>query len=169
MYCLKLLFARLGFTHETNKSNPVITTVHSECHNPANPATRIQFADKHQRISAVLSRLSIHLSTLVLPGVAVIAWLAPVPATAQTDTVDICDRTPQVEAAILAAINPTPACGAVLEADLAAIHTLNLESAGITSLASADFTGLSALEQLWLGGNALTTLPEGVFDSLSAL
>ena len=84
-------------------------------------------------------------------------------------TVNICDRTPQVEAAILAAINPTPACEAVLEADLAGIRSLNLSEDGITSLASGDFTGLSALEVLSLTDNALTTLPAGVFDGLSAL
>ena len=117
----------------------------------------------------MLNRLSIHLSTSVLLGVAVIAWLAPVPATAQTDTVNICDRTPQVEAAILRAINPAPACEAVPETDLAAIRGLDLRETGITSLASGDFTGLSALERLNLDNNALTTLPAGVFDSLPTL
>ena len=117
----------------------------------------------------MLNRLSIHLSTVVLLGVAVIAWLAPVPATAQTDTVNICDRTPQVEAAILRAINPTPACEAVPETDLAAIRGLDLREIGITSLASGDFTDLSALVELSLSNNALTTLPTGVFDGLSAL
>ena len=148
----------------------LLKPVHSGQHNPANPATRIQFSDKpHGRISTVLNRLSIHLSTLVLLGVAVIASLAPVPATAQTSTVNICDRTPQVEAAILAAINPSPACEAVPEADLAGITSLDLRETGITSLASGDFTGLSVLNSLNLGGINLTTLPAGVFDSLSAL
>ena len=160
-------------THETDKANPVTET--SLCHggqpDPAKPATRTQFSDKpHGRISTVLNRLSMHLSTLVLLGVAVIASLAPVPATAQTSTVNICDRTPQVEAAILAAIsNPPPACEAVPEAGLAGISSLSLGGAGITSLASGDFTGLSALESLSLFDNALTTLPDGVFDSLAAL
>ena len=117
----------------------------------------------------MLNRLSIHLSTLVLLGVAVIASLAPVPATAQTSTVNICDRTPQVEAAILARISPRPACEAVPESDLAGISELSLDFDGITSLASGDFTGLSALQTLSLFENALTTLPAGVFDGLSAL
>ena len=145
--------------------------VHSGHHNPANPATRIRFSDKPcGKISAVLNRLSIHLSTLVLLGVAVIASLAPMPATAQTNTVNICDRTPQVEAAILAAIsNPRPACEAVLEADLAGIEFFSLFFDNITSLAGGDFTGLSALESLDLRGNGLTILPAGVFDDLSAL
>ena len=160
-------------THETDKANPVTET--SLCHggqpDPAKPANRIQFSDKpHGRISTVLNRLSIHLSTLVLLGVVAIASLAPVPATAQTITVNICDRTPQVEAAILAAISdPPPACEAVPESDLALITSLDFVSAGITSLTSGDFTGLSALERLWLFRNNLTTLPDGVFDSLAAL
>ena len=158
-------------THETDKANPVTET--SLCHggqpDPAKPANRIQFSDKpHGRISAVLNRLSIHLSTLVLLGVAVIASLAPVPAAAQTSTVNICDRTSQVEAAILAAISPA-ACEAVPEADLALIISLDLVEAGITSLASGDFTGLAALRVLNLQDNALTTLPDGVFDNLAAL
>ena len=160
-------------THETDKANPVTET--SLCHggqpDPAKPANRIQFSDKpHGRISAVLNRLSIHLSTLVLLGVAVIASLAPVPAAAQTSMLNICDRTSQVEAAILAAISdPPPACEAVPEAGLARITLLNLREAGITSLASGDFTGLSALTSLTLSDNALTTLPDGVFDNLAAL
>ena len=117
----------------------------------------------------MLNRLSIHLSTLMLLGVAV-ALLAPVPATAQTSTVNICDRTPQVEAAILAAISdPPPACEAVPEAGLARITVLGLSEAGITSLASGDFTGLAALGFLFFDRNNLTTLPDGVFDSLAAL
>ena len=155
---------------QQTKQIRLLKPVHSGHHNPANPATRIQFSDKpHGRISTVLNRLSIHLSTLVLLGVAVIGSLAPVPATAQTSTVNICDRTPQVEAAILAAIYPSPACEAVPESDLAGISELSLDFDGITSLASGDFTGLSALQTLSLFENALTTLPAGVFDGLSAL
>ena len=83
--------------------------------------------------------------------------------------VNICDRTPQVETAILAAINPTPACESVPESDLAGISSLDLTSAGITSLASGDFTGLPALDTINLAGNRLTTLPADIFDGLSVL
>ena len=144
---------------------------HSGQHNPADPDKRIRFCDKpHGKISAVLNRLNIHLSTLVLLGVTVIASLAPVPATAQTNTINICGRTPQVEAAILAAISdPPPACEAVPEADLAGITFLSFRRAGIISLTNGDFTGLSALTSLDLWNNDLTTLPAGFFDGLSAL
>ena len=118
-------------TRETDKANPVTETClcHGGQPDPAKPANRIQFSDKpHGRISAVLNRLSIHLSTLVLLGVAVIASLAPVPATAQTSMVNICDRTPQVETAILARISdPPPACDVVPEADLAGITSFSFD------------------------------------------
>ena len=118
----------------------------------------------------MLNRLGIHLSTLVLLGVTAIASLAPVPATAQTNMVNICDRTLQVEARILAAISdPPPDCDTVLASDLAGITSLSLAVAGINSLASGDFTGLSGLVTLNLSLNALTTLPPDVFDGLSAL
>ncbi len=84
-------------------------------------------------------------------------------------TVNICDRTAQVVTAILAAINPTPACDSVPETALAGIRSLSLILAGISSLASGDFTGLSALVTLTLNANDLTTLPADVFNGLSAL
>ena len=120
----------------------------------------------------MLNRLGIRLSTIgvLLLGVTAIASLAPVPATAQTNMVNICDRTLQVEAGILAAISdPPPDCDTVLASDLAGITSLSLAVAGINSLASGDFTGLSGLVTLNLSLNALTTLPPDVFDGLSAL
>ena len=85
-----------------------------------------------------------------------------------SNTVNICDRTPGVVASILSEINPTPTCGAVPEVDLAGISYLGL-SEEITSLASGDFTGLSALLELDLSSLYLASLPAGVFDGLSAL
>ena len=146
--------------------------VHSEQHNPAGPATPIRFSGKpHGRISAVLNRLGFHLSTLVLLGVAAIASLVSVPATAQTTTVNICDRTPQVEAEILLrlAINPAPACESVPVTGLAGITFLIFQSDNITSLASGDFADLPALDTINLDGNRLTTLPADIFDGLSVL
>ncbi len=83
--------------------------------------------------------------------------------------VNICDRTPQVEAAILAAINPTPACESVPETALAGITELDFDSASISSLANGDFAGLSGLVTLNLNFNSFTSLPVDVFDGLLAL
>ena len=85
---------------------------------------------------------------------------------AQT-TVNICNRTPQVEAAILAAIDASQ-CSSVPSAQLAAITTLDLSS-GITALRAGDFSGLTNLETLSLHFNQLSYLPSEVFDNLTSL
>ena len=82
----------------------------------------------------------------------------------------VCDRTPQVRDAIVAAVPSVSDCNDVTEAHLAAITgTLSLIGESITALAAGDFAGLTALENLNLRVNPLTTLPAGVFDGLTAL
>ena len=91
-------------------------------------------------------------------------------AAAPATTINICDRTPQVEEAILAKIPaPKPSCSAVPAASLSAIERLNLREKGSTSLLAGDFDNLTGLEGLILAGNALTSLPSGIFDNLTAL
>ena len=82
----------------------------------------------------------------------------------------VCDRTPQVRDAIVAAVPSVSDCNDVTEAHLAAITgTLSLIGESITALAAGDFAGLTALENLNLRVNPLTTLPAGVFEDLTAL
>ena len=82
----------------------------------------------------------------------------------------ICDRTPQVQTAILAAVPGVSTCDEVTQAHLAAVTSLNLADKSISSLKVGDFDGLSALATLNLmNNNQLTSLPEGVFSGLSAL
>ena len=82
----------------------------------------------------------------------------------------VCDRTPQVRDAIVAAVPSVSDCNDVTDAHLAAITgTLSLIGESITALAAGDFAGLTALENLNLRVNPLTTLPAGVFDGLTAL
>ena len=69
-----------------------------------------------------------------------------------TPTPGICDRTPQVRDAIMAAVGAAD-CNGVTAKDLAGITALSLESEGITALKSGDFAGLSALELLHLHDN----------------
>ena len=70
----------------------------------------------------------------------------------------VCDRTPQVRDAIVAAVSGVSTCNDVTETHLAAIETLNLIDKSITSLKDGDFDGLSALTVLYLHSNQLTTL-----------
>ena len=86
----------------------------------------------------------------------------------------ICDRTPQVQTAILGVLQlqtPSPStCGEVTEAHLATgITSLYLNGQGITALKVGDFDGLTSLTELRLNGNQLTTLPEDIFDGLTSL
>ena len=81
----------------------------------------------------------------------------------------VCDRTPQVRDAIVAAVPSVSDCNDVTEAHLAAITSLNLADKSISSLKVGDFDGLSSLTELYLTDNQLTSLPEGVFNGLTAL
>ena len=82
----------------------------------------------------------------------------------------VCDRTPQVRDAIVAAVSGVNNCRNVTGVHLAAITELRLESKNITALKTGDFDGLSSLTGLLLRRlTPLTTLPEGVFSGLSSL
>ena len=88
----------------------------------------------------------------------------------------VCDRTPQVRDAIVAAVSDVSDCNNVTQAHLATITTLNLqgnpfdlEVDEISVLKAGDFSGLVSLKTLRLGNNKLTTLPTDIFSGLSSL
>ena len=81
----------------------------------------------------------------------------------------ICARTPQVQTAILGKISGVDDCAVVTATHLSRILQLNLNSAGIGSLQSNDFAGLSSMTRLDLKSNDLAALPPGVFSGLSSL
>ena len=95
---------------------------------------------------------------------------SPQRAQAQT-AINICDRTPQIEAKILRMLGKTEAdCGSVTAAELAGIRTLEVRnSRSLTALKDGDFDGLTGLEWLKLAKNDLRSLPSGVFDELTSL
>ena len=72
---------------------------------------------------------------------------------AVTPTPGICDRTQGVQDGILAAVFGADACNEVTVADLAGIGYLEFSDAGITSLKSGDFAGLTGVEEFVLKGN----------------
>ena len=88
----------------------------------------------------------------------------------------VCDRTPQVRDAIVAAVSDVSDCNNVTQAHLATITTLNLqgnpfdlEVDEISVLKAGDFSGLVSLKTLRLGNNKLTALPTDIFSGLSSL
>ena len=84
-------------------------------------------------------------------------------------TQSVCDRTPQVRDAIVAAVRGINDCKDVTEAHLAAITSLDLRAKGISELKKGDFDGLSALQEIELAENQLRTLPTEIFSGLSSL
>ena len=86
----------------------------------------------------------------------------------EASEIDLCDRTAEVETALLAAVAATD-CALVPRSQLAAITTLDLSSQSISALQADDFAGLTGLTTLDLADNALTTLPAGLFTPLTSL
>ena len=84
--------------------------------------------------------------------------------------VEVCDRTWQVREAITA-LTGNSDCGEVSRADLESIMTttMTIANVGISSLSEGDFSGLSNLQYLGLGGNEISMLPVGIFSGLSNL
>ena len=82
----------------------------------------------------------------------------------------VCERTPAVRDAIVAAISSVGDCADVTNRHLALISgRFYVDSQSITELAAGDFGGLTGIDLLYLNNNALSTLPAGVFDQLTGL
>ena len=82
----------------------------------------------------------------------------------------ICDRTSQVQSAILSAIEDVTDCALVTDTHLSGIRgTLDFRRQNITAVKAGDFAGLSKLRVLRLDRNELSSLPAKVFSGLSKL
>ena len=92
--------------------------------------------------------------------------------------VSVCDRTPAVRDAIVAAIPGVSNCADVRSSHLAEIARLNIgpeeneigaDRLRTSGLKDGDFDGLTALTYLSLHGSGLAEVPAGIFDELTAL
>ena len=81
---------------------------------------------------------------------------------------DVCERTPEVRDAIVAAVSGVSDCGDLTAAHLAGLVDLQVSGQNV-KLAAGDFNGLTALRTLDLQDIGLTTLPAAIFDRLAML
>ena len=79
--------------------------------------------------------------------------------------VSVCDRTPQVQVAIIEQSSATE-CSSI--PDLATISSIGI-GGSLTALQSGDFAGMSGLTDLSIFFQPITALPAGIFAGLSAL
>ena len=88
---------------------------------------------------------------------------------AQTFDPPLCERSPVVQLAILAAADVGGGCAAFDPSALQGITTLDLSDRDVRELKSRDFNGLGNVETLNLSGNRLESLPADLFDGLTGL
>ena len=86
-------------------------------------------------------------------------------------TVNICNRTAEVQTAILATTEVSASdCALVLASELALITSLQISGESLISLQDGDLAGLTGLTTLEIvDAPAFDTLPAGIFDELSGL
>ena len=88
----------------------------------------------------------------------------------QFAVVDICDRTPEVQAAILAAVTfGSPTCATTNALHLATVTNLVINGYSSSSIDAEEFSGLKSLQSLLLGDSTIETIHPGAFQDLSKL
>ena len=115
-------------------------------------------------------RLSLMWKPLALLILLVVA-ASPLQAQSPDPTagVPLCDRTEQVQDAIVAAVDGVSNCADVTKDHLLGITQLLLADESIGALQVGDFSGLAQLETLDLSGNSLSALPVGVLADVFGL
>lgn len=81
----------------------------------------------------------------------------------------VCARTPAVRDVIVAETEGARSCADIDTDDLVLIERLDLQDRGIVQLQADDLAGLTRLRELRLNGNALHSLPHGLFEGLAVL
>ena len=83
--------------------------------------------------------------------------------------VNICDRTQEVQDAILGGLTGSPTCSTVTDTQLASITELEITGYSSASSVPGDFAGLAMLNELEINGSPLlTTVPANAFREVTA-
>ena len=105
---------------------------------------------------------------LMWVGVGLVLLLTNGVREASAQGADVCNRTLEVQNAIVAA-SGVSTCAQVTSRDLREITSLDLSNQGLTALQADDVDGLVRLDSLDLSNNLLASLPSGIFDELYLL
>ena len=81
----------------------------------------------------------------------------------------VCARALAVRDEIVAETDGARSCADIGADDLVLIQRLDLQARGIIKLQAEDLAGLTRLRELRLNGNALRSLPKGLFEGLAVL
>ena len=136
--------------------------------NPIDPAPNAEGRAvqlKKDRTHSGIRLIPLLLMALVL---AAAGLFGGAPAYAQTVT-NICDRTPEVEQAILDELTGSPTCSTVTDTQLSGITNLRVTDYSNATIVPSDFAGLTMLESLYIVDSpALTETPADAFAEVSS-
>ena len=112
----------------------------------------------------------LHPLLIILAALAVFTLAtAPVNAAPRQQVVGFCDRTPEVQDAILESVTPYSTCSTITDTQLAAITQLRITGYSSASIVPGDFAGLTMLTLLKISDSPLlTTVPANAFSEVTA-
>ena len=109
------------------------------------------------------------LRSIPLAAIVIVVLLVLATGSVSAAPVNICDRTQEVQDAILGGLTGSPTCSTVTDTQLASITELDITGYSSASIVPGDFAGLAGLEALRITGSPLlTTVPANAFSEVTA-
>ena len=109
------------------------------------------------------------LRSIPLAAIVIVVLLVLATGSVSAAPVNICDRTQEVQDAILGGLTGSPTCLTVTDTQLASITFLEITGYSSARIVPGDFAGLAGLETLLIYlSPLLTTVPENAFSEVTA-
>ena len=113
-------------------------------------------------------RRQVAVVTALVTCLLLVLWVAEAQSVGAAP-VNICDRTQEVQDAILGGLTGSPTCSTVADWQLASITELEITGYSSASIVPSDFAGLAILNELTINGSPLlTTVPANAFREVRA-
>ena len=113
-------------------------------------------------------RRQVAVVTALVTCLLLVLWVAEAQSVGAAP-VNICDRTQEVQDAILGGLTGSPTCSTVTDTQLASITELDITGYSSASIVPGDFARLAGLETLRINGSPLlTTVPANAFREVTA-